>query len=98
MIIGDLARTKPGQPRMKELINWQDADCPDRFVICELLKIQSDNNMSMYTETRAAKLRRTDLTQGSLNRHRIEKSTCSTLTLRRRRKAVRCLTIYLNEL
>ncbi|ERF75793.1 hypothetical protein EPUS_01623 [Endocarpon pusillum Z07020] len=37
LIMDDLVRTLPGQPRMKESINWQDTDCPDWLLICHLV-------------------------------------------------------------
>jgi hypothetical protein len=30
LILDDLARTQPSQPRMEELVDWEDTDCPDR--------------------------------------------------------------------
>lgn len=75
LIIDDLARTHPGQPRMKELNNWQDTDCPDMFVLRQLVKTQPADNMSMHKTIHAAKPRGTEPIWDPSKRHGIGKST-----------------------
>lgn len=45
LIMDDLARTQPGQQRMEALIDWEDTDCPNRFVVLPSFQVQSADRM-----------------------------------------------------